>query len=103
MFTCGCQEKCLTGIAVQREIDDEVSVAPFVSVLRTEKMTCQEEEEIIKYLSNLVVSDPDCRGRFCQQPGEHHHESDDDEGVEESVPGGQLYHGAACQVSQSQI
>ena len=36
---------------------------------------------------------------FCQEPGENHHESDDDEGVEESVPGGQLYHGSACQVS----
>ena len=35
---------------------------------------------------------------FCEEPGEHHHESDDDEGVEESVPGGQLYHGSVYQV-----
>ena len=35
MLTCGSQEKCLAGIAMQRELDDEVRVAPFVSVLNT--------------------------------------------------------------------
>ena len=51
------------------------------------------------YISNLVVSDPDGGGILCEEPGENHHESDDDEGVEESVPGGQLDHGWVYQVS----
>ena len=35
---------------------------------------------------------------FSEEPGENHHESDDDEGVDEGVPGGQLYHGSVCRL-----
>ena len=54
MVTCGCQEKCLAGIAMQRELDDEVRVAPFVSVLNTESMT-RLGETIIQFVTLLSL------------------------------------------------